>query len=81
MAKTFNQYAEAIDGIYTRTPKSVLAAIAVSALTFGEEIREQATARVASEWLTLYENGIVPQKPPSDVLALAKLAREKEWTL
>ena len=62
-----NEYADAIGLIFNDTPKTVLAAIAVSALTIGGDQLDKAVERVVREWLTLYANGIVPQRPPAKV--------------
>ena len=65
VGKTMNVYQKALDSrLYTDCPKAVFAAIAVSSLTQGGDFLEEATARLAEEWWILYENGIVPQKPP-----------------
>lgn len=50
--------------IYTRCPKAVFAAIAVSALTLGGDYLEEARPRILAEWWCLFDNGIVTQKPP-----------------
>lgn len=64
-----NQYAAQIgQDLYENIPKAVLAAIAVSALTLGGDYLEEARSRVAKEWLILFQNGIVPQKPPARFL-------------
>ena len=68
--KTMNPYAALLEAeLYARTPKAVLAAIAVSALTRGdpfntEELGGDPAALLLAEWFALYENGIVSQKPP-----------------
>ena len=57
-----NEYAALIGlDLYERTPKAVLAAIAVS-----YTINSEGDAReyVLSEWATLHHAGIVPQAPP-----------------
>lgn len=63
MTKTTNEYSQALGTLFDETPKAVLAAIAVSALTCGGDRLEEAKARVAHEWRILHANGIVPQKP------------------
>ena len=51
--------------IYSQTPKAVIAAIAVSMLTLRtEQGLSDVPREFVREWWTLYENGIVPQKPP-----------------
>lgn len=62
--KVGNAYAAELGDLYNAAPKAVLAAIAVSFATMGGDEIEQARARVLAEWLTLYRNGIVTQKPP-----------------
>ena len=69
---TNNDYARALGDLFDKTPKTVLAAIAVSALTTGGERIAEARAEVLREWLVLYQNGIVPQRPP---LAACDFAR------
>lgn len=64
MNKTMNEYAVELAADYGRTPKAVLAAIAVSALTCGGDYLETAQRRVRKEWWALYHTGIVPQRPP-----------------
>jgi len=50
---------------FDRTPKSVIAAIAVSfaALQTDEDF-EKAKQLIRQEWFILHQNQIVPQKPP-----------------
>lgn len=60
-----NEYADALGDLLDRAPKSVLAAIAVSALTSGGDRLDEAAEEVLSEWAILHENGIVPQRPPN----------------
>lgn len=63
--KRSNEYSEQLgQDLYDVIPKSVLAAIAVSALTCGGDHLEEARERVAKEWMILFQNGIVRQKPP-----------------
>lgn len=50
--------------LFESCPKTVFAAIAVSALTCGGDYLEHARERVIAEWWTLFDNGIVPQRPP-----------------
>ena len=59
---TNNEYAEYLGRLYTRTPKAVFAALAVS---FAMRSGLVGTAsECLDEWRVLHENGIVPQKPP-----------------
>lgn len=60
--KRLNEYAQQVAN-YDEIPKAVFAAIAVSALTCGGDHLEQADELINEEWKTLYEAGIVPQKP------------------
>lgn len=63
--KTGNEYAEVLgQELYDKTPKAVFAAIAISALTCGGDQMSEARERILAEWLALYQNRIVPQKPP-----------------
>ena len=63
---------------FDRIPKSVLAAIAVSYASSGGDYLEQASDNVAREWMVLYENGIVPQRPPADIREAAQRAEDRE---
>lgn len=68
--KTGNEYAHALT-TFSRIPKAVLAAIAYSFASKIIEDHDSPTmveAAILDEWLTLHQNGIVPQKPPNDVL-------------
>lgn len=63
--KTSNNYSEAISRkLFEATPKHVFAAIAVSSLTGGGDYIEEAEKRIMAEWWILFQQGIVPQKPP-----------------
>jgi len=62
--KLGNEYQQAISEIYDRTPKAVLAAIAVSYASCGGDNLDEAQAAILAEWNALHWNGIVPQKPP-----------------
>jgi len=62
--KIKNGYVEELEDLYEKTPKAVFAAIAISALTTGGDYLEHAKERILEEWVALYENGIVSQKPP-----------------
>jgi len=63
--KLHNDYAAALGRLFAECPKSVFAAIAVSALTCGGEQLQDAQYQVWNEWRILHENGIVEQKPPA----------------
>lgn len=73
-----NEYADAAGDLLDSIPKAVWAAIAVSALTGGGDRLGAAQQRVANEWLILWSNGIVPQKPPKQVRALAVFADRED---
>jgi hypothetical protein len=62
--KVRNEYIEMLGGRhFTHTPKSVLAAIAMSfAMRLAGDNQDEARALFFDEWNTLAENGIVPQK-------------------
>lgn len=71
-----NAYAESIGyGLFDEIPKSVFAAIAVSALTAGGENLQASGKRLALEWETLNLNGVVPQKPGKLARVLIAAAR------
>jgi hypothetical protein len=64
--KVENEYSLAISGrLFASTPKAVFAAIAVSMLTAGGDSMERVNELILKEWQALYDNGIVPQKPPA----------------
>ncbi len=69
LGNTHNGYAASLDELFDKTPKAVLAAIAVSALTTGGDQIEHAKSRLAREWQILHDNGIVPQKPCKEAKA------------
>ena len=61
--KTLNSYQAAFPN-YDKTPKAVIAAIAVSlALKLHEDAFDYAVYEISKEWTALYNAGIVPQKP------------------
>lgn len=62
--KIANEYSGALGALFKATPKHVLAAIAASFASCGGDRIDEAEARVLREWWTLFENGIVPQRPP-----------------
>lgn len=65
--KLGNGYIGAYGKLYAETPKAVFAAIALSLAFIDVEERgfDLAVKQVLNEWRCLYENGIVPQKPPA----------------
>jgi hypothetical protein len=68
-----NEYADALgEPLYDAVPKAVFAAIAVSLVTCGGSYLEHAD-RILLEWAALYENGIVPQRPPKVLVERARL--------
>lgn len=68
--KTSNSYVKAFGRLYASTPKAVFAAVAFSyaGWAIGSEAKtnDEQIARFLAEWRTLYDNGIVPQRPPKD---------------
>lgn len=59
-----NEYVTAMGKeLFEQMPKTLLAAIAVSALTCGGDRLNEAAQEIAHEWFALHNNGIVPQKP------------------
>ena len=64
--KLKNQYMDLIDPkLYATIPKSVFAAIAVSlTIIRHEDDQSGMNAKLLEEWQALFDNGIVPQKPP-----------------
>lgn len=68
--KTSNAYADSISyELFSAIPKSVFAAIAISALTCGGDQLDEATTKLIEEWNILHQNGIVPQAPPRKFIA------------
>ena len=62
--KTMNPYALGRD-FYHETPKAVFAAIAYSYCSAGGDADDATSRRnFLNEWRILFENGIVPQRPP-----------------
>ena len=68
--KSFNDYAGKFGRLYARTPKAVFAAIAYS---FADRIIANPDADlvevIKEEWAVLHDNGIVPQKPPTNLVS------------
>jgi len=65
ITKIENEYQHAVSNdFYTKCPKAVFAAIAISSCTMGGDYIKEAQERVLTEWWALYDNMIVPQKPP-----------------
>lgn len=63
--KTMNQYADKFPR-YRETPKAVAAAIAFSlAMRLCDDNEIDAKEIIRSEWEGLFENEVVPQKPPA----------------
>lgn len=69
-----NCYADELGELFNDMPKTVLAAIAVSALTCGGDHLDRAKHRVSLEWLRLFNAQIVPQKPTACARNLAAQA-------
>jgi hypothetical protein len=71
MRRGGNEYAENLGtALFEAITKNVLAAIVVSIYSPGGEDMTQAKESILSEWHTLYMNGIVPQKPPDELMRL-----------
>lgn len=62
-----NQYTDLLPaGMLANTPKAVFAAMLVSEYLNRLNISPEDLGKaVLEEWQTLYENGIIPQKPPN----------------
>lgn len=78
--KTKNSYQSQLDpAFYERCPKAVFAAIAVS---FVVNLKGQTFHKLESElyleWLTLYRQGIVPQKPPANLISKKRAGSDRE---
>ena len=59
-----NEYVATLGTLFDRAPKAVLAAVAVSYASVGGDYLPLARINVLREWWVLYDNGIVPQRPP-----------------
>lgn len=77
--KKGNEYAGAFGELYKSTPKAVFAAIAYSLAFIGveESGKGAAIARFMEEWLCLYENGIVSQKPPGRLAVASSISKSE----
>lgn len=74
-----NEYQAELGALFDEMPKSVIAAIAVSALTCGGDYLDEARERAAREWLILHQNRIVQQKPGKVARAiLAEIDADEE---
>jgi hypothetical protein len=63
--KLGNTYQKSINPrLYQNTPKSIFAAIAASYQINHDTEFETVDDYILNEWRLLYEQGIVPQKPP-----------------
>lgn len=67
-----NEYADELETVFDHAPKTVLAAVAVSALTIGGDYLEEAKQRVVTEWNALHAAGIVPQPVPTKLRHLIR---------
>jgi hypothetical protein len=74
MGNLSNEYADSLGDLFDDCPKSVLAAIAVSALTCGGDFLDESAKRLADEWLVLYQQGVVSQRPSKAARLLAASA-------
>lgn len=61
--KLVGEYAKVFGRDYAKIPKSVFAAIAFSYASHGGDDYVNGVESAINEWWTLYENGIVAQKP------------------
>ena len=78
--KLTNPYSEAVgEDVYTAASKAVFAAVAVSSQTCGGDQLEHARDLFLAEWQTLYDNGIVQQRPPSKFDAVNAQKRRYDW--
>jgi hypothetical protein len=75
---TGNLYNDWLGRLGDRIPKAVVAAIAVSYATSGGDYPQNAQENVSEEWVILYENKIVPQRPPQYVFDLAAKAKQRK---
>lgn len=67
--KTGNEYTDMISpDFFDKCPKAVLAAIAVSYFYNAGSDESGITEALRVEWQLLYNQGIVPQKPPKPSL-------------
>ena len=66
--KKQNEYQKMIsDGLFEKTPKAVLAALLVSEYVNRLDLKGvDIDNNIINEWQTLYQNGIVPQRPPNN---------------
>lgn len=62
--KKSNEYAQEFPN-YTGTPKAVIAAIALSLAQRIVDSGQEPADVIREEWTALYDNGVVPQKPPA----------------
>lgn len=76
--KIHNVYVERLGALYAVTPKAVLAAIAISALTGGGDRLEVAQERLIAEWAALHTAGIIPQEVPPAWRALVETDSAEE---
>ena len=67
-SKLVGDHVRALGAFYGDTPKAVFAAIAFSLASVNGD-PEEAQRVMLREWTALYDNGIVPQKPPQRVEA------------
>ena len=73
-----NEYVRKIPRLFNECPKTVLAAIAVSYASSGGDHLEIAERNLCYEWVTLFENGIVPQRPPQWAFNLHKVYQKAD---
>jgi hypothetical protein len=61
--KITNEYSRVLGPLYERMPKAVLAAVAVSFAHRMSGGFDAVPSTVMDEWQTLFDNGLVTQKP------------------
>ena len=69
--KVGNDYQRTVSKLADECPKAVFAAIAVSFASRGGDDLTRAQRAICYEWQVLFDNQIVPQKPPQWVKNLA----------
>ncbi len=75
-----NEYTKTFPNFFEEIPKTVLGAVAASFGTTGGDYLEQAGFRIALEWETLFNQGIVPQPLTAKAKELIALGRARGYT-
>ncbi len=63
-SKLSNCYQQAFGKLYANTPKAVFAALVYSYTSAGGDYPEKAIQNFLNEWQILYDQEIIPQRPP-----------------